>query len=88
MLYDGYDYRQNNKERPVMIEEGSQDKLLIADWLENNLGFRRTAEFWNKHRTDESRMVVVSSAVMNASNRMQPKIDRVQKTVQGESSPT
>ena len=72
-----------NTGRPVVIEQGSKDEGLLADWLEDNLGFRRATEFLNEHRVDEGRLPVGRSAMMNAFNRMSPKIDRIQKTVQG-----
>ena len=81
--YDGRDYRKNNRGRPTMIEPGSRDEALVADWLEENLGFRKTTEFLNQHRSDEGRLPVGRSAVMNCFNRMNPRIDLVQKVVQG-----
>ena len=82
-LFDGYDLRKWNTGRPVVIEQGSKDEALLADWLEDNLGFRRATEFLNEHRVDEGRLPIGRSAVMNAFNRMSPRIDRIQKTVQG-----
>ena len=72
-----------NTRRPVVIEQGSKDESLLADRLEDNLGFRRATEFLNEHRVDEGRLPVGRSAVMNTFNRMSPKIDRIQKTLQG-----
>ena len=50
------------------------------------MGFRRTTQFLNEHRTEEGRMPVDRSAVMAAFDRMEPKLDRVQKEVQGGAS--
>ena len=72
----------------MVIEAGSKDECLLADWLEDNLGFRRVTELLNEYRVDEARLPVERSAVMNAFNRMSPKIDRIQKTVQGGTSAT
>ena len=84
--YDGLDKRRTNRGRPSVIEEGSNDECLIADWMEDNMGFRRTTQFLNEHRTEEGRMPVDRSAVMAAFDRMEPKLDRVQKEVQGGAS--
>ena len=81
--YDGRDVRRENTGRPVEIEVGSVDEALLADWMEDNLGFRQTTIFLNQHRTDEGRQPVGRSAVMAAFDRMNPKIDRVAKVVQG-----
>ena len=50
------------------------------------MGFRKTTQFLNEHRTEEGRMPVGRSAVMVAFDRIQPKIDRVEKEVQGGAS--
>ena len=57
-LYGGFDHRRTNKDRPQLVEEGSRDKAWVADWFEDNLGFRRTTEFPNQHRTEEGRLLV------------------------------
>ena len=54
--------------------------------MEDNMGFRRTTQFLNEHRTEEGRMSVGRSAVMAAFDRMEPKLDRVEKEVQGGAS--
>ena len=79
--YNGLDKRRTNRGRPSVIEEGSNDECLIADWMEDNMGFRRTTQFLNEHRTEEGRMPVGRSAVMAAFDRMEPKLDRVEKEV-------
>ena len=50
------------------------------------MGFRKTTQFLNEHRTEEGRMPVGRSAVMAAFDRKHPKIDRVEKDVQGGAS--
>ena len=81
--YDGRDMRRMNPERPTVIEPGSVDEGLLADWMEDNHDFRQSTIFLNQHRTEEGRMPVERSAVMNAFDRMNPRISLVQKQVQG-----
>ena len=57
--------------------------MLIADWMENNMGYRKTTEFLNQHRTEEGRLPVGRSVVMNCFDRMNPKVTKVTKEVQG-----
>ena len=66
-----------------MILPGSIDEMMIADWMEDNMGFRKTTEFLNQHWTVEGSFPVGRSAVMNAFDRMIPKVTRVTKEVQG-----
>ena len=40
--HEGRDLRRENRGRPVEIEPGSVDEVLLADWMEDNLGFRQT----------------------------------------------
>ena len=78
--------RRTNPGRPAVIEPGSVDEGLLADWMEDNHGFRQTTIFLNQHRTEEGRMPVRRNAVMNAVDRMNPRINLVQKQFQGGSS--
>jgi hypothetical protein len=80
--YDGYDKRKNNTGKHVVIEPGSYAEALIADWLEDNMGFRQTTAFLNQHRVEEGRIPVSKSAIMSAFDRMRSKIDKIEKTVQ------
>ena len=41
-----------------MIEVGSPEEVIIADWMEANLGFRNTTIMINRHRMDEGRVHV------------------------------
>ena len=66
-----------------MIKEGSPDEALIADWMEDNMWFRQTTIFLNQHRVEEGRVPVGQSVVISAFDWMMPKVDRVQKVVQG-----
>ena len=84
--YDGRDMRRRNQVRSSVIEPGSVDEGLLVDWMEDNDGFRQTTIFLNQHRTKEGRMHVGRSAVMNALDRMNSKINLVTTQVQGGSS--
>ena len=79
--------RQWNKEgRPPIIEEGSIEEQLIADWMEDNMGFRNTTILINSYRLDEGKIPVSRSAVMNAFDRMDPKLNNIQKVCQGDTN--
>lgn len=64
----------------------STDEGLVADWMKDDMTFRQTTIFFNQHRTEEGRMPVGRSAVMACFDRMNPRIDRVEKSVQGGNS--
>ena len=67
--------------RPNMIEAGSPEEFIIADWMEANLGFRNTTIMVNQHRIDEGRVPVGRNTVMNAFNRMDPLVTPIKKCV-------
>ena len=81
--FNGKDKRQYNKGRPAAILDGSGDESIIADWMEMKLGFRNTLIMVNTHRVDEGRQPVGCNAIMNAFDRMNPLIDRIDKMPQG-----
>ena len=81
--FNGKDKRQHNKGRPVVIVPGSSDESIIADWMECNLGFRNTLIMVNTHRVEEGRQPVGRNAIMNAFDRMNPLIDKIDKVPQG-----
>ena len=81
--YDGRDRRRTNKGRPAMIDTGSPEKGIIADWMEAGLGFRNTTIMVNRHRVDEVRVPVGRNAVMNAFDRMDTLINKIQNCVKG-----
>ena len=60
-----------------MVELRSPDEAVIADWMEDNMGFRQITIFLNQHRVEEGRVPVGRSAVMSCFDRMRPKIERV-----------
>ena len=84
--YRGLDRRRNNKGQPKMILEGSSDEGIIADWMEANLGFRMTTIMVNQHRVEEGRFPVGRNAVMNAFDRMNPILSKIQKRCQGDTN--
>ena len=84
--FDGRDKRECNTGRPTLIQPGSSDEGLITDLMENNMGFIQTTVMLNEHHRGQGKHPVGRNAVMSAFDRMNPKIDRVQKVVQGGSS--
>ena len=54
--------------------------------MEANLGFRNTLIMVNTHRIEEGRQPVGKNAIMHAFDRMNPKINKVQKLPQGNKS--
>ena len=78
--------RKWNKGRPPVIEEGSLEEHLIADWMEDNMGFRNTTILINNYRVEEGKIPVSRSAVMNAFDRMDPKINTIKKVCQGDTN--
>ena len=78
--------RKWNKGRPSVIEQGSHEEQLIADWMEENMGFRTTTILINHYRVEEGKIPVSRSAVMNAFDRMDPKINTIMKVCQGDTN--
>ena len=66
-----------------MIVPGSGDEYIIVDWMEINLGFRNMLIMVNTHRVEEGRQPVGRNVIMNAFDRMNPLIDRIDKMPQG-----
>ena len=52
--------------------------------MKDNMSFRQMPLFLNQHRMEKGRTVVEKSNVMNCFDRMAPKIDQMEKVVQGE----
>ena len=84
--YNGKDRRQYNPGRVALILPGSKEEHIIADWMEANLGFRNTLLMVNSHRVEEGLMPVGRNAIMTAFDRMNPRVDKIQKVPQGNSS--
>ena len=69
-----------------MILEGSSDEGTVADWMEANIEFRMTTIMVNQHRVEEGRFPVGRNAVMNAFDRMNPILSKIQKRCQGDTN--
>ena len=82
--FNSRDGRSKNKGRPRIISPGSSDEGIIADWMEDNMGFRNTTVMVNQHRRDEGRGPVGKNAVMNAFDRMDPIPTHTEKMCQGD----
>ena len=50
--FDGNDIRTLNTGRPQIILPGSSEEGIIADWMEDNMGFRNTMVMVNQHCRD------------------------------------
>ena len=72
--------------RKPLIQQGSMEEQIIADWMEQGLGFRQTTKMVNQHRRDQGLTLVGRSAVRNHFEKMNPVISRTQKICQGNSN--
>ena len=84
--YNGRDRRQNNSSRTASISLGSKEETITIDWMEANLEFRNTLVMVNSHRVREGRILVGHNTIMTAFDRMNPRVDKIQKVPQGSSS--
>ena len=75
MKYDGKDSDFFNKKRSDLIQPGSFEEELIADWMEQNLSFRNTLIMVNSHRVQEEKIPVGRNTLMHAFDRMVPLIN-------------
>jgi hypothetical protein len=85
MPYLGLTNRNNNQGRPPVIFPGSIEEGIIADWMEDGLGFTFTTRMVNQHRKEEGLFPIGRSAVMNHFDKMKPIITKIQKSCQGNS---
>ena len=69
--------------RQCIIKEGSVEEQIIANWMEQGLGFRQTTLMVNQHRREEGMRLVGRSAVQHHFDKMHPAINRISKTCQG-----
>ena len=81
-FYDGRVYLINEG-CPTVIESGSIDELIIADWMEQGLIFRNTNIIVKEHRLDENKLHSGISAVYNMFRRMNPIITRIKQIIPG-----
>ena len=77
--FNGRDMRYKNKGSPTLILPGSSEGGIIADWMEDNTGFRNTTVMVNQHRRGEGRRPVWRNTVMNAFDRMDPILTNSEK---------
>ena len=81
--YTGDPFFHKNKGKEAVILEDSAEETIIADWIEENMGYRNDTMIVSAHRIDEGLGVVGRSAVMNAANRIAPFVTKVQNRNQG-----
>ena len=81
--FDGTIEPKNKLGRKVLILPGSAEELLMANWMEQHVGFRMTTLLVNEHRKEEGKERVSVSAVMSAFYRLQPKVNVLQKLQSG-----
>ena len=74
---------EKNAGRHVLIEPGSFEEELIANWMQSHAGFRMTTLLVNEHRREEGKEEVSTSAVMSAFYRLEPKISIIEKVQSG-----
>ena len=76
-VYD--DGRRRKAGRIPMISEGDVDETIIADWMEQGLGFRHTLAMVNQSRIERGLIHVGISALIYAFRRMKPVISKIRK---------
>ena len=81
-IYDNRTY-WNKEGVPCLIKTESSGEIIIADWMEQGLGFRNTTLMVNKNRLDEGRGHVGMIAVRDAFLPMNPVITKINKRMQG-----
>ena len=73
--------------RKVLINPGSVEETLIANWMEQHCGFRMTTMLVNEHRRQQGDERVSVWAVMSAFYRLKPKINLIEKVQSGGLNP-
>ena len=68
--YNGLTKRNESSGRLQIIQTGSIEEGIIAEWMEAGLGFRFTTLMVKQHRIDESNYLIGRNAVMNHFDRM------------------
>ena len=64
------------------LKLGSLDEQLIADWIEDGLGFRLTTMLLNSHSQQQGLTLVGQKSVYNAINQLSPRFSRIEKKPQ------
>ena len=67
----------------IMIETGSMEEDIVANWMEADLGFRRTTDMVNQHHQDTTKMKLGRNTIMGAFARMKPLVTKIEKIPQG-----
>ena len=79
--YSGSSYDGNAS--PCLINPGSTEEHIIADWMETGFGFRHTTWMVNEHCLSHNQIMSKQNAVMGAFRHMLPVITKLQKRIQG-----
>ena len=80
--YDGSREQIDNVRESRKLKAGSLDEQLIANWMEDGLGFRLTTMLLNSHRQQQGLPLVGLKSVYNAIHRMSPRFSRIEKKPQ------
>ena len=80
-IYKGFTDRKWGKSS--LLTSGSKEEHIIADWMEQGLGFRWTTMMVNHYRREVGLTIVGRNAVMYAFHRMKPTVTRIKKRSQG-----
>ena len=79
--------RENNKGgRLALIQQGTEDEKIIANWMEMGIGFTNTLGMVNTSRLERSLEHVGRSAIVAAFRCMTPVITKISKQSQGSTS--
>ena len=86
-LEEGLEYDGSRKQIDVVretrkLKAGSLDEQLIADWMEDGLGYRLTTMLLNSHRQQQGLPLVGLKSIYNAINRLSPRFSRIDKKPQ------
>ena len=82
-VFDGTIRWKFKKCRKILIESGSIEETLIANWMEAHCGFRFTTELVNEHRRQQGGDGVSRFAIMSAFYCLKQKIDMLDKIQSG-----
>ena len=81
--YDGTPYFERKNGPTLIIDPGSMEENIVANWMESDLGFRRTTDMVNQYRRDMGKIELGRNAIMNAFFRMTPLVTKIEKIPQG-----
>jgi len=76
------DIEIENMRESRKIKAGSIEEEMIANWMEEGLGFRLTTMFLNEHLKEEGHEEIGVKSVYNAFNRLNPLITKIGKKPQ------